>query len=133
MVTFEISNGILTTHEPGIPSDSFKIVNEIPGGTYCIWNIGRHIPNGYLPLCRPDPYAPNYPYSVDVDTLLAIPVENSRIIMNAVGYIGDDTYEGMQKFVNDKHPSKDAWLVERIQKALPIMATIPGIHNLKAN
>lgn len=104
-------------------NNTFEIVDEFPLG-YRIWNIGKNMPDGYLPLCRPIPGT----YNVEPDTLKALKLESAQVILAAIGH-GCNTIAKMERFVQ-KHQDADpgSWeyrQVQRIQKALPEMRKIP--------
>ena len=103
---------------------TFEVVTSVPLG-YSIWNIGRNMMDGYLPLCR---LSQRQPFSgarnIETDTLKAIKTEGAQIILEAVGG-GQNTVESMECYVK-KHrnatPGSYAHLcVQRIKKALPYM------------
>ena len=54
---------------------TFELIEKIPKG-YDIWNIGKHMINGYLPLCQCDK-----DYHVNTDTLKAIKYDDAQQIM----------------------------------------------------
>ena len=65
---------------------TFELVDHIPQG-YTIWNIGKNMIDGYLPLCRlayfqPFPGARN----IEVDTLKAIKCDGAQVILAAIGW-----------------------------------------------
>lgn len=106
---------------------TFEVVDSVPSG-YMIWNIGHHMVDGYLPLCRlsrcqPFPGGGN----IETDTLKAIRIEGAQTILSAVG--GDlDTIEKMEQFLRSNRKAKPgSWekaQIERIKRALPIMRQI---------
>ena len=111
----------------------YEIVDAIPAG-YMIWNIGKNIIDGYLPLCRPARQQP-FPggRSIDVDALKAIKIDGAQDILAAAGK-GEDTLEEMERYVKRYNNAKGGWTrtkVERYKKAIPIMKQIRGIENLK--
>lgn len=110
----------------------FEIVEEVPPG-YMIWNIGKNMIDGYLPLCRLSERQP-FPggRSIDADTLKAIKIDGAQDILAAVGW-GEETLEEMERYVKRYRNSKTErvrFLIERYEKAIPIMRKIKGIENL---
>jgi len=103
---------------------TFELVDHIPQG-YTIWNIGKNMIDGYLPLCRlayfqPFPAARN----IEVDTLKAIKCDGAQVILAAIGW-GPKTAEEMERYI-EKHSGtgKRAVAVKRMKKALPLMRKI---------
>ena len=85
----------------------FEIVDRVPCG-YTIWNIGKNMVDGYLPLCR----------------LKAVKVDGAQIILEAVGG-GQNTPEQMEAYIKRYRNAKPGtWSykqVRRMKAALPIM------------
>lgn len=54
----------------------YELTDKIPEG-YTIWYIGKHMLNGYLPLCQCDKN-----YHINPDTLKAIKCDDAQNIMN---------------------------------------------------
>ena len=54
---------------------SYEVVDHIPP-RYEVWNIGRHAPPGYIPLCRLTQFQ-RFPGGRDIETdkLKAIPID----------------------------------------------------------
>lgn len=106
---------------------TFEIVDYIPVG-YHIWNIGKNMIDGYLPLCR---LASRQPFpegrSIEIDTLKAIKTDGAQIILAAVGG-GQYTIEDMERYIkryqNAKRGSWSYAQVQRMKKALPYMKQI---------
>ena len=97
----------------------FQLVDSVPLG-YEIWNIGKNMVPGYLPLCRMTPGT----YSVEVETLKAIRIDGAERILAAIGG-GQNTIAKMERYVKRyKNSPAGSWpnlQVERMQRALPIM------------
>lgn len=110
---------------PGV-SNTFELVDHFPFG-YLIWNIGKNMADGYLPLCRLGHMQP-FPggRSIEPDTLKAIKIDGAQTILAAVGF-GPETPEEMEEYIK-KHDkgSKNykPFAVERMKKALPLMRQI---------
>lgn len=108
----------------------FEIVDSVPVG-YMIWNIGKNMIDGYLPLCRLSSRQP-FPggRNIDPDTLKAIKTDAAQIILNAVGF-GCYTVADMEKFLKRYSKAKKGTIkydeCARIRKALPFMKTIKGL------
>lgn len=102
---------------------TFELVDQIPYG-YEVWNIGKNMIDGYLPLCRLSPHQP-FPggRSIETDTLKAIKVDSAQIILAAMS-IGPKTVKEMERYI-EKHPNE--WGVDRMKKALPYMREIKGL------
>ena len=100
-----------------------EIVDYVPAG-YEVWNIGKNMIDGYLPLCR---LASQQPFpggrSIDVHTLKAIKVDSAQIILAAVS-IGTKTVKEMEHYI-EKHPNK--WGIDRLKAELPFMREIKGL------
>ena len=101
----------------------FELVDYVPHG-YIVWNIGKNMIDGYLPLCRLAAVQP-FPggRSIETDTLKAIKTEGAQTILAGVG-IGGDTIKEMERYI-EKHPNK--WGVDRMKAALPYMRQIKGL------
>lgn len=103
--------------------DEFELVDHVPHG-YIVWNIGKNMIDGYLPLCR---IAAQQPFpggrSIETDTLKAIKTDSAQIILAAMG-IGPRTVEETERYIK-KHPN--TWGVDRMKKALPYMRQIKGL------
>ena len=59
------------------------VVTKIPKG-YFVWNIGEHMPDGYIILCEET----NEPYHININTLKAIQLSDDEIslLKEAAGY-----------------------------------------------
>lgn len=106
---------------------TFEIVNAVPFG-YQIWNIGKNMIDGYLPLCRLKPYQPfEGGREIETETLKAIKIKESQTILAAVGG-GQNTIKSMEKYIKRyKNAKPGTWSynqVQRMKKALPIMRQI---------
>ena len=100
----------------------FEIVDHVPPG-YDIWNIGKNMIDGYLPLCR---LSKNQPFpggrNIETDTLKAIKTEHAQTILAAV-IIGPSTIKEMETYIT-KHPNE--WGVDQMKAALPHMRELKG-------
>ena len=101
----------------------FEIVDHVPPG-YIVWNIGKNMIDGYLPLCRLAAVQP-FPggRSIETHTLKAIKTEHAQTILAAMS-IGPGTVKEMETYIT-KHPDK--WGVDRMKTALPYMRQIKGL------
>ena len=104
-------------------SREFELVDSVPHG-YEVWNIGKNMIDGYLPLCRITAVQP-FPggRSIETHTLKAIKTDSAQIILAAMS-IGPKTVKEMERYI-EKHPNK--WGVDRMEKALPYMRQIKGL------
>ncbi len=104
--------------------NTFELVDRVPRG-YFVWNIGKNMIDGYLPLCRLAFFQP-FPggRNIEVETLKAIKCEGAQTILAAIGY-GPETPDQMERYI-EKHERKrnHAVEVERMKKALPLMRQI---------
>ena len=66
-----IQGNIMTVVERGYPDDVYQIVEVAPIG-YEVWNIGDHMPNGYIPYAQCGGYDGR---QVNRDTLKAIRIK----------------------------------------------------------
>ena len=107
---------------------TFEIVEEVPHG-YEIWNIGKNMIDGYLPLCRLSQYQP-FPggRQIEGDTLKAIQIEGAQTILAVVTWDGATTLEKMEKAINKHKNAKPGTFLynhlQELKKALPIMKQI---------
>ena len=107
--------------------NTFELVDRVPHG-YLIWNIGKNMIDGYLPLCRLAYFQP-FPggRNIEVETLKAIKCEGAQTILEAIGY-GPETPDQMERYI-EKHSGESscgrhATAVKRMKKALPLMRQI---------
>lgn len=104
-----------------VGKNNFEVVESIPQG-YIIWNIGKNMIDGYLPIVEMDSDG----YSVNIATMKAIKVDEAQVILSAIGG-GQNTIESMERYIKRYKNAKGAFTrkqVERISKALPIMKSI---------
>ena len=98
----------------------FEIVESVPKG-YEIWNIGKNMIDGYLPLCQ----VIEGTYSINPDTLKAIKVEDAQVILS-VGFCSL-TIKGMERYVKRYSNSKLQLYkgeLKELKKALEVMYTL---------
>lgn len=107
---------------------TFEIVDRVPNG-YMVWNIGKNMIDGYLPLCRLK-RASEQPFeggcAIETDTLKAIKLDGAQIVLAAFGF-GPYDIPSMEKYVKRYSNSKTLYVkrrVERMKAALEIMYTI---------
>lgn len=118
----DLENRTITHH-----GNTFELVDSVLPG-YHIWNIGKNMIDGYLPLCRLALFQP-IPggRKIEVETLKAIKCDGAQTILVAIGY-GPETPEQMEKYIerySKEGPSGlHALEVERMKKALPFMREI---------
>jgi len=102
----------------------FELVDYVPYG-YVIWNIGRNMVDGYLPLVQLG--GRDGCQVINTSAMKAIKVDGAQIILTAVRS-GAYTVEEMEKYIQKYSKSKSRALsVERMKKALPIMRQIKGL------
>ncbi|WP_346938120.1 hypothetical protein [uncultured Clostridium sp.] len=102
--------------------DIFELVDSVPVG-YQIWNIGKNMIDGYLPLVR----VGGYDGCQVIGIKKAIKLEGAQIILEAVKG-GQNTIESMERYIkrykNAKHGTWSYRQVERMKRALPFMYDI---------
>lgn len=105
--------------------DTFEVVEEVPYG-YIIWNIGKNMVDGYLPLCR---LSSQQPFAgarcIDANTLKAIKTDGAQTIMAAAGY-GPDTVKKMEDYIA-KYARRRPYECSKMRTALPFMRQIKGL------
>lgn len=112
-------------------SHTFELVDRVTLG-YEIWNIGKNMADGYLPLCRLKAVQEfEGGRSIEPDTLRAVPCEGAQVILQAV-HSGCGTVKSMERYL-EKHRAAEAgtWefhMVQKIKKALPYMRQIKGLE-----
>jgi len=118
----------ITVNDLGLRvSHTFELVEQVILG-YKIWNIGKNMPDNYLPLCRLK--CPGG-YSIEPDTLRVIKCKGAQIILSAV-HSGAYTVKEMEQYIKKNQGSpKGTWehlMIKRIKKALPYMKQIRGLE-----
>ena len=116
LVTYKENKVIVS--QVGYPTHTFRIVDSVPPG-YEVWKIGsRHMPEGYLPLCRRSAVQP-FPggASIDAETLLAIKTDGANLILDAVIY-GPGTPAEMERFIRKHQSAKPGSHYERAVKRM---------------
>ena len=105
----------------------FELVDEVPPG-HMVWNIGRHMAPGYLPLCRLLFLQPfEGARRIDPDSLKAIRIDGAEHILKATGWAGDCTVSQMEQYVKDHRDDEDEcarYQAELFEKAIPVMKRI---------
>lgn len=100
---------------------TFEVVDFVPSG-YRIWNIGKHMIDGYLPLAQ----TLGNSYRVNTETLKAIKIDGAQTILAAVGR-GQDTIEKMETYIKRYRNSKRQVTLDHVKKledALEVMYRI---------
>ena len=101
---------------------TFEIIDHIPE-TYVIWNVGKNMIDGYLPLvqlCGEDGY------QVNTKTMKAIKLKDAQTILNAIGW-GQNTIKQMETYIKRYKNSKRTVTqkhIERLKSALKVMYSI---------
>ena len=109
----------------------FQVVDHFPHG-YQIWNIGKNMIDGYLPLCRTKTNQP-FPgcMEVETDTLKAIKTEGAQAIL-AVTSSGLNSSARMEQYLTKykgAFPNTyEKSMCEKIIKALPYMKEIESLR-----
>lgn len=106
---------------------TFELVDHVPDG-YLVWNIGKNMIDGYLPLCI---LASDQPFpggrAINVNALKAIKCDGAQTILAAIGY-GPETPDQMERYIEKYSREGPGGLhaleVERMKKALPLMREI---------
>jgi hypothetical protein len=104
---------------------TFEIVDFIPYG-YHIWNIGKNMKEGYLPLVL----LGGYDDCQVIGTKKAIYLKDAQKVLSVMGY-GTNTVKKLESYIdkhNDSEGEKD--LIKKMKEALLIMYEIKGINNL---
>ena len=55
----------------------FTVVEGFPNSSYCVWNIGDNMNEGYLPLCLRAPNREDWQMNVNPDNLCAIDMRDN--------------------------------------------------------
>lgn len=104
----------------------FEVVESVPVG-YQIWNIGKNMIDGYLPLCKlKECQSFEGGRSIEVDTLKAIKIDGAQTILAAIGG-GQDTIKSMERYIKRYSNSNKRYTqmkVQRMEKALEVMYQI---------
>lgn len=101
---------------------TFEIVDFVPTG-YKIWNIGKNMIDGYLPLIQT---GGEDGFTVNTETMKAIKIEGAQTILAGFGW-GPETIQEMETYIKKYRNSKrevTQYKVKRIQEALKIMYLI---------
>lgn len=102
----------------------FEITDRIEK-PYLIWNIGRNMPDGYVPLCK---LKKDQPFEggreIETDTLRCIPFDGAQVILEAIGY-GPQTPTEMRRYIlRHGNAPEGSWrrhVVRKMERALPYM------------
>lgn len=110
-----------------VEKHTFELIDHVPLG-YSIWNIGKNMPDGYLPFCRLKAIQPfNWCREIELDTLKAMKVDKAQVILAAIGG-GQNTIEKMEEFVRKNRNAKpNTYAYRQVQKinlALPVMRSL---------
>ena len=99
----------------------FKIwekLSDVPA-TWFVWNIGKNMPDGWLPLARCiDPH--NRPYDIDPDSLIAVPIKEAQTILDGIGLCGG-SLEKMEKTINKYKDKGQNHNAERLEKTWQLL------------
>ena len=100
---------------------TFEVVNFVPCG-YQIWNIGKNMIDGYLPLVQ----VGGHDGCQVVGIKKAIKIEGAQTILKAIGR-GQNTIKKMETYIRRYKNSKTEITqrhVKRLENALKVMYTI---------
>lgn len=99
----------------------FEIIESVPCG-YQVWNIGKNMKHGFLPLAQVDGNR-----NVNLNTLKAIEIEGAQTILEAIGG-GQNTIVQMETYIKRyKNAKQGTWphkQVEKMKEALKVMYLI---------
>ena len=103
----------------------FEIVKSVPKN-YFIWNIGKNMTDGYLPLC--EWMYPENPddFSINTETLKAVRCADAQVVLRAIGG-GQNTIQKMERYIKRYSNSKRMGTqqrVSRMKEAVKILYTI---------
>ena len=111
----------------------FELVDSVPYGGYLIWNIGKNMIDGYLPLCQLSGRQPfDGGREINQRTLKAIKVDGAQTILAAIGR-GQGTIQEMETYIKRYKNSKvesTKCHVKKLEGALEVMRSIKGIEKL---
>lgn len=100
----------------------FEIIDFVPSN-FQIWNIGKNMPDGYLPLVQTGGYDG---CQVNTRNMRAIKIDGAQTILKAIGH-GQNTIEKMEAFIkiykNSNNKAKKVQ-VQRLKDALEVMYQI---------
>ena len=99
----------------------FKIwekLSDVPA-TWFVWNIGKNMPDGWLPLARCiDPH--NRPYDIDPDSLIAVPIKEAQTILKGA-CICDTKFQKMERKIRSLKEKGRSYDYERLEKAYNLL------------
>lgn len=101
---------------------TFEIIDYIPE-TYVIWNVGKNMIDGYLPLVQ---LGGEDGCKINTETMKAIKLKNAQIILDAIGW-GQNTTKQMETYIKRYKNSKRKATqqhVEKLKLALKVMYSI---------
>lgn len=105
---------------------TFEIVDFIPDG-YLIWNIGKNMVDGWLPICRLCKHQP-WEEARRVEDLKAIRTDGAQTILAAIGG-GQDTIPKMERYIKRyKNAKPGTWCYRQVQR---MKAALPYMRELK--
>ena len=104
----------------------FELVEAVPYG-YVIWNIGKNMIDGYLPVVQVGGYDG---CQVNIKTMKAIKTDGAQAILAAIGN-GQNNVADMESYVKRyKNAKEGTWsrhMVKKMKLALPYMREIKGL------
>lgn len=99
----------------------FEVVDFVPYG-YKVWNIGKNMIDGYLPLVLTG----GYDGCQVIGVKKAVKIEGAQTILEAIGN-GQNTIQEMENYIKEYSDSNEEIKInqiKRFEKALPIMRQI---------
>lgn len=111
-----------------VNDNKFEVVSEVPQG-YFIWNIGpQNMIEGYIPLCEWLNKEDKEDYSINVNTLKAIRVnEGWEEIMAGVGWRNGKDFQEMKEYVGT---IKEPYIRKRVEGLIKYLPQINGYEKL---
>lgn len=104
---------------------TFEVVDSIPFG-YHIWNIGKNMKEGYLPLVQ----LGGYDGCQVIGVKKALPLKNAQIVLSAIGYHGDTPAQMSQYVREHEHETECHGRLQLLMRALEILQSVKGVNNL---
>ena len=126
-ITHHEENGMLIVHEQHHDTLKFFLSDSVPS-SHKIWNIGAHMPDGYLPLIVTGGYDG---CQVGVNNLIAVKTEGAQEILRATCHGCGRTVSDMEEYISKhgdaKANSYEHEVVAQMKTALPYMRKIKGL------
>ena len=105
----------------------FKIVNYFPDSdsSYTLWNIGEHMPDGYLPFCQLAAVQP-YPGGccINSNTLLAVACPEAQMILDVASHTGAFTISEFEEYIANPDKQKNKAKIKLAENALAALLNL---------